>query len=100
MKTADSPSYDELPERLQRLADKLRSSSDAAVVNEIDAFIQWNDDFHRRGLTRLVEMIQASQLAEGLKNILPSGTAPACRPESDPLEVLAVTSEPDAAFRR
>ena len=58
MTTADSPSYDELPERLQQLAAKLRGSGDL-VANEITAFIQWNDDFHRRGLTRLVQMIQA-----------------------------------------
>lgn len=59
MTTADSPSYEQLPERLQQLAEKLRGCDDPDVANDIAAFIDWNDEFHRRGLKRLIEMIEA-----------------------------------------
>jgi len=57
--TADLPSYEELPERLQQLAEKLRSCDDPGVGNDVAAFIDWNEEFHRRGLKRLIEMIEA-----------------------------------------
>ena len=55
----DPVNYPDLPARITELGLKLQGRDEAEVVNDVADLLRCVDEFHRRGLTALIEMIQA-----------------------------------------
>ncbi len=54
-----TPEYPELPARIAELGLKLQTRGDSSVAEDVRELLLLVDDFHRRGLTTLVGMIQS-----------------------------------------
>jgi hypothetical protein len=59
MSDIEQISYIEIMPRVGELADMLLSHPDEEVRGEIEELLDWVDVFHREGLQRVVELIQA-----------------------------------------
>jgi hypothetical protein len=103
MSDAQEMSYPEVGARIGELVDQLSANPDERVGEAVIELLDWVDIFHRAGLSRLVEMIQAwrgeiflesaasDEVAGTLLDaydlrdeILPEGPAPAPVPPPQP----------------
>ena len=57
--TEEGLPYQEVLERIARLAEELTGHPDPAVAEGVTELLDWVDAFHRDGLGRLVEMVRA-----------------------------------------
>ena len=55
----DPIDFADLPARITELGLRLQSHPDPEVVDDVGTLLRCVDEFHRRGLTVLIEMIQS-----------------------------------------